>query len=220
MKGGCHFCDYKRGYFRYGKDYCVRAATESYSQKLPNADQVCYGCKSTENVDTEEYENDVDYATESEETAYYGETDYFRGRRNYRALPDQNIRTDLRINVNVEVSGTSDVKVFEFMPADFVNSEGQSETKKYRLMTLEDVEYEGLLYVEYYKMNGARVTRDTKLSGISDRNSDLQSYAVLYLKYSDDLPEKMKVRLLGFEESRSKTVPVSFEFDLTIKKSL
>ena len=103
--------------------YCVRAASESYSQKLPNADQVCYSCKSTESVDNEEYENDVDYTAESEETAYYGETDYFRGRRNYRALPDQNIRTDLRINVEVEVAGTTDVKVFEFMPADFVKSE-------------------------------------------------------------------------------------------------
>lgn len=209
MKGGCHFCDYKRGYFRYGKDYCVRAASESYSQKLPNADQVCYGCKSTESVDNEEYENDVDYTAESEETAYYGETDYFRGRRNYRALPDQNIRTDLRINVEVEVAGTTDVKVFEFMPADFV----KSETKQYRLMTLEDVEYEGLLYVEYYKINGSRVTRDTQLSGMS-------SYAVLYLKYSENLPEKMKVRLLGFEQNGLKTVPVSFELDLTIRKSL
>jgi len=217
MKGGCHFCDYKRGYFRYGKDYCVRAATDSYSQKLPNADQVCYGCKSTENVDSE-YENDLDYTSESEEeTLYYGETDYFRGRRNYRALPDQNMRTDLKIDVEVEVTGTSDVKVFEFMPADFVDS---GVHKNYKLMTLEDVKYEGLLYVEYFKMRGSRVTRETKLSGISDRNSDLQSYAVLYLKYSEDLPEKMTARLLGFEESGLKTVPVSFEFDLTIKKKM
>lgn len=193
------------------------ASVGGYSQRLPNADQVCYGCKSTESESydykmLDEYENEN---LNENENDYYGmESDYFGGRRNYRALEDQNVRTDLDLDVRVDFRGTtSDIKVFEFMPAD-----GGENVKKYKFMVLEDVEFEGLLYVEYYKQNGLRFLRDTGMTGFSERNFGMKPYAVLYMKYSKNLPEKLRVRILGFEENDEmlKSAPVSFEFDLTI----
>ena len=78
-QGGCNFCDYKNGYFRYGKDYCVKAAVDSYSQRLPNADQVCYGCKSATDSVFDDKNSDFEYESEEYSNDYYGnpsESDY------------------------------------------------------------------------------------------------------------------------------------------------
>lgn len=191
----------------------MKAAVDSYSQRLPNADQVCYGCKSSTDSVFDDKNSDFEYESEEYSNDYYGnpsESDYFGMRRNYRALPEQNVRTDLKINANVEFKGTSDVKVFELMP-----SESGKATK---FVLLEDVKNQGLLYVEYYRIGDGRTVRDTKMAGFSERAVGLQPYAVLYLKYSDDLPDNLKVKMLGFEEGNFWKKPVSFEFELKIKK--
>lgn len=151
-----------------------------------------------------------EYEAEPMSDDYYTSTDYFSAQyRTYRALPEQNVRTDLPINVVVKFEGTTDTKVFEFMPA-------QSTLAKSRFVLLEDVEYEGLLYVEYYKTRGARVMKSNSLASFDARDSAMQPYAALYLKYSDRLPEKLKVKMLGFEEGSRK--PTSLELEILVRK--
>ena len=58
--------------------------------------------------------------------------------------------------------------------------------------------------------------RSNSLASFDARDSAMQPYAALYLKYSEKLPEKLKVKMLGFEEGSKK--PTSFELDILVRR--